>query len=190
MIRTLRGILKEIGTDFVVVETAGVGFKIFSNKKTIDSLTGKKGEVKLYCHLYVRENTLELYGFRDARTLRLFEMLDSISGIGPKTALGVLDADVTEKIITAIVEKKADFLARTPGIGRKTAERVILELHNKINFPDSAEIAKTMDTDKDLEDALVGLGYSRRDARAAIARLGSKPSDLNSRLREALKYLS
>ncbi|MEX1014517.1 MAG: Holliday junction branch migration protein RuvA [Candidatus Paceibacterota bacterium] len=192
MIHTIEGVVKLKGENFVVVETGsagGLGFKVFTNKNILFSI--KKGKkISFFTYLYLRENEMELYGFKDEKTLRLFEMLKSVSGIGPKTALGVLDTDKTERIIAAIVEKRADFLTKTPGIGKKTADRVILELKSKLSLPKAGEITEVMDVDSDLEDTLASLGYPKKHIKRALSKLGDKPVELEERLKEALKLLS
>ncbi|MEX2436589.1 MAG: Holliday junction branch migration protein RuvA [Candidatus Paceibacterota bacterium] len=193
MIYTVSGKVIAKKEGFIVVEVGaslgGVGLKINSNKSTIDSF--KLGDkASFFTFLYVRETDLELFGFEDEKTLKLFEMLTSVSGIGPKTALGVLDTDETNKIIAAIVEKRPDFLTKASGIGKKTAERVILELHSKLSLPGAGSITEAMDTDSDVEEALVGLGYKRHHVKQAISKLGQEPKDLEGRLKEALKNLS
>lgn len=190
MIHTIKGKLISTTKEYVVVDIGSMGFKVLVSPGTIDSLPEIGKEVRLYCYLYVREKDLELYGFLNERSLKLFEMLTSVSGIGPKTAIGVLDISSVDKVIAAIVEKKTDFLTRAPGIGKKTAERAILELHNKLHLPDSEKIGSTMEIDSDVEDALVSLGYSKRDVKNAVSRLGEEPKKLEDRLREALKILS
>ena len=188
MLYTLSGKLKSKSEDFAVIENGGFGFKVFMNQRTMQSLP--TDNVELFVHLHVRENALDLYGFQDEKSRKLFEMLNSVSGIGPKTALGVLDTDTTEKIMAAIIEKKIDFLTKTSGIGRKTAERVILELRNKLSLPRAEALTKTMDVDADVEDALVNLGYPRREVKNALSRLGEKPEKWEERLKETLKFLS
>lgn len=190
MIYTLSGRLQSKGDGFLVVDVGGVGLKVFVYQRFLRALPDVGENINLYSYLYVRENVLELYGFPDEKSRKLFEMLDSVSGIGPKTALGVLDNDSVDRIIAAIVEKRADFLTRTSGIGRKTAERVILELHSKFSLPKAGEVTKAMDVDNDIEDTLHNLGYSRREVKDALTKLGPKPEKLEERLKEALRILS
>ena len=190
MLYTLRGKLVKSGDNFLILESGGFGFKVFSNSETL-SRFGKNGEeVMLFCFLYVREDSFELYGFLEEEALKLFEMLNSVAGIGPKTALGILNVDRVENIMAAIIEKRAELLMRSSGIGQKTAERIILELHNKIKLPRAGILTKTMDVDLEVEEALVSLGYSRNQVRKVLGGLGEEPKKLEERLRQALKLLS
>jgi Holliday junction DNA helicase RuvA len=115
----------------------------------------------------VREERIELFGFHGEEELKMFEMLNSVGGVGPKTALGVLDIDRVPNIMAAILEKRADVLTHASGIGKKTAERIILELHNKVKLPEGHE-TKGMNINREVEDVLVGLGYARHDIREAL----------------------
>lgn len=189
MIYTIRGNLSAKGGNFFVIESGGVGFKVFTNNRTVSSLPASGNEIKIFCFLYFREDKLELYGFLEEETLKLFEMLNTVSGVGPKTALGILDIAAAPRIIAAIIEKKLDLLTRASGIGRKTAERIILELREKLSLKESGETARLMEKDVDLEEALVGLGYSRAVAKDALSRIDPKAATLEERLKEALKRL-
>lgn len=189
MIYTLSGKIAERGDGYIVVETGGIGFKVSTNARTItNTLVGE--EVKLFSHLYVREDKLELYGFFEEGALKLFELLISVSGIGPKSTLAILDIDVTENIIAAIVGKRPDILTRASGVGLKTAERVILELQSRIKLPGgSKHITEAMDVNQEVEEALVGLGYSRLAVRGVMSRIGPEFKTLEDRLRQTLKTL-
>lgn len=196
MIHTLAGKITERSEGYIVVETGGVGFKVFTNTRTIANLAYRQagapagGDVKLFSHLYVREDKLELYGFFEEGALKLFELLISVSGIGPKTALAILDVDAAENIIAAIVGKRPDILTRASGIGQKTAERVILELQNRIKIPGGTKhLTEAMDVNQEVEEALVGLGYSRLAVRQVITNVGPEFKNLEDRLRQALKIL-
>lgn len=197
MIYTIRGKIISLRDSFVVVECGGVGFKIFTSKTTLHDLTGKPGrtpqtepeQTLFYCFLYVRESELELYGFADERSLKLFEMLNSVSGVGPKTALAVLDLDSATNIMAAIIEKKPDFLTRTSGIGRKTAERIILDLGGKLKLPEAKMLTEKMRVDVEVEEALVSLGYERREVKRTLQSLDDGTITIEDRLKSALKNL-
>jgi Holliday junction DNA helicase RuvA len=189
MIYTLAGRVSLKAQNFFVLDVGGVGFKVFSNQDSLAKVV--EGEsAKIFCFLYVREDQLELYGFAEEQALKLFEMLNTVSGIGPKTALGILDTDSVPNIMAAILEKKVEFLTRTSGIGRKTAERIILELHNKIKLPESKALTEKMSLDIEVEEALAGLGYRRADIKKALAGVGPEAKTLEERLRKTLKILS
>ncbi len=190
MIYSLQGKIKGVGDSFVVVETGGVGFKISSDSRTLRKLSKAEGAVKLFCYPYFREERFELYGFLEEETLRLFELLNTVAGIGPKTALGILDIAPVANIMAAIIEKKADFLTQSSGIGRKTAERIILELHSKIKLPKAKVLAEKIDIDREIEEVLVGLGYARNEVKRVVEAVPAEAKTLEERLRAALRTLS
>lgn len=189
MIYTVKGELTARGENFFVAEVHGVGFKIFTNHQTVLKLVPGQ-EIKVFCFLHVREELMELYGFLEEGTLKLFEMLNKVSGIGPKTALNVLDLDSTPNIMAAIIEKRVDLLTRSSGIGKKTAERIVLELQSKIKLPESRALTEKMKIDIEVEEALVSLGYLRGEVKRALSGLGEESQTLEDRLRSALKTLS
>lgn len=187
MIYSIEGKLEEVRDDFLALLAGQISFKVFSNKSTISRLSpGEK--VKLFCFLYFREDKFfELYGFLEKESVSLFEMLNSVSGIGPKTALNILELGSASDIASAIIEKKPELLTRVGGIGRKTAERVILELHNKIKLAGGASSEK-LKKDLELEEVLLGLGYSRSEVRKAL-KDKKMEGTIEERLRQALKEL-
>ena len=128
-----------------------------------------------------------IYGFSSEQELNLFGKLNSVTGIGPKTALGVLTIAKIDQIAAAINQGKADLLTKASGIGRKTAERIILELRGKLKSESSEQIVGRMESDLDIEEALIGLGYSRQQARNAISKVDAKTASFEDRLKEALK---
>lgn len=190
MIYTVTGKIAELGENFFVLETLGFGLKMFADDRTLAKLPPAGTEVKLFTFLYVREEQFEMYGFLREEELRFFEMLNTIAGIGPKTALAILDSDSVENIMAAIIERRTELLTRTSGIGQKTAERIILELHNKIKLPKAKSLTKAMDLNAEVEEALVGLGYRRGEVRRALEKLGSGSQTFEERFRTTLKILS
>lgn len=143
--------------------------------------------VDLFCHLHVREDALDLYGFLTEAELGLFEALISVTGVGPKSALNIMSVTRADQLAAAINEGRTELLTKASGIGRKTAERVVLELKGKLSFGSTARTLNLLESDLDLEEALVGLGYSKQQAKAAISRIDPKLKDFNSRLKEALR---
>ncbi|OGM98698.1 MAG: Holliday junction DNA helicase RuvA [Candidatus Yanofskybacteria bacterium RIFCSPHIGHO2_01_FULL_41_26] len=191
MIHFLTGKIITKGENFAVVENSGIGFKIFLTSDAIRKLPDNDSPVKLFCYLYIREETgLELYGFLKEEELNFFGLLNSISGIGPKTALNILAIDRLENIMAAIIENRPDLLTRASGIGQKTAERVILELKSKIKLKTAKILTQKLDLDTEVEEALVGLGYSRRQVREILSKIPSEMTKIEERLREALRFLS
>ncbi len=189
MLYTLTGTLRGTSEGAFVVEIGGLGIRILTNGRTLERLPGAGATVTLYTRLYIREDQWELYGFLEEQTLKLFELLIGVSSVGPKTALGVLESDSVENLIAAILERRPELLTRAPGIGRKTAERVILELQNKVRLAGATARTEAMDLNAEVEDALVGLGYRRADVRRVLEKLDSKEKTLEERLRAALRAL-
>jgi len=190
MIYTLAGIVSERQTSFFVVECGGVGFQVLSNARTLSALPREGEKVKIFCFAHFRDEEIQLFGFLDEQTLRLFQLLKTVASVGPKTALGILDLDSVENIMAAIVEKRADVLSRASGIGKKTAERIILELHNKIALSESGERAEKIGMDVEVEDVLANLGYPRQNIRNILRELPSAQKEtIEERLRSALREL-
>lgn len=189
MIYTLEGRLGAVGDNFLALSVGGIGFKVYTNKQTIAGLPRIGEELSMYCYTYVREDALDLYGFRDEGALKLFELLNAVSGIGPKTALAILDLDTVPNIMAAIIEKRTDLISRAPGIGEKTAGRVVLELQNRIKLPKANALSQAMGVNAEVEEALVGLGYNRSDVRKVLGEIDAEKKTLEERLREALKMM-
>lgn len=189
MIYSVRGTLREKKDHFAVVEVGGVGIKIILNKRTLHALPNPGTPLSLFCHLHVKEDALELYGFEKEAELDLFELLISVSGVGPKSALSVLEIAEFAQLSAAIKEGRPDLLTRASGIGRKTAERIILELKNKVEAKRSDIMIRKMESDSDIVEALTGLGYRRDQAKAALQNVDDKLVGLEARLKAALKIL-
>lgn len=171
----------------VVVENNGIGYKIFTTAHALGRLAGEE-TVRLFLHTYVREDILALYGFLEEADLAMFEMLISVSGIGPKAALGILSIADAKTVRMAISREDASILTRVSGVGKKTADRVILELGNKIaKLPAMEEGNVSADTDA--LDALVSMGYSIPEAREALKNVSKEVVDVGERVKSALKQL-
>ncbi len=186
MIGSLRGTVRGTVRGSIVVDVAGVGYRV---SLTADTLTrvSEGDTVELWTYLAVRENALDLYGFTDKHDLQWFELLLTVSGVGPKSALAILNAVNTRDLETAIGRNDAASLSRAHGVGKKTAEKIVLELREKVG---SVEKSVAGTGDGDVVDALVGLGYSQKEARDAVRAL---PKDLVSpeeKIREAIKIAS
>lgn len=189
MIYSISGKLSVKSGHFAVVDAAGLGLKIFTNRRTLDALPTLGSSIKFFCHLHLREDGLELYGFLAPEELNFFELLISVSGVGPKSALAILEIAELKNLAAAIKEGRPDLLTRASGIGRKTAERIILELKSKVQSEKSEVVVGKMETDVDLVETLVGLGYRRDQAKSALSRVNEKMIDLEERLKAALKIL-
>ena len=190
MIYSVSGKLALKSDHFVVIEAGGIGLKLMVGEGTIKALPPVGSIAKLFSYMNVRENGIELYGFTSEDELEYFEMLISVSGVGPKSAISILDVAKITELSAAIKEGRPDLLTRASGIGRKTAERIIVELRTKVQSAKSGLVVEKMETDSDLIEALSGLGYRREEARAALAKVEAKVVGVEARLKEALKHLS
>ncbi|OGI25562.1 MAG: Holliday junction DNA helicase RuvA [Candidatus Moranbacteria bacterium RBG_13_45_13] len=187
MIAKIQGKIAFFRDNYVVVDVAGVGYKVFVTEFTMGKIAGKK-EIELYTHTYVREDTLSLYGFLTLDELEMFELLISISGIGPKAAIGILSIAEPKTIRTAIISDDSSILTRVSGVGKKTAQRVILELKNRIaELP--GEDQGVARADSEAIEALTSLGYSVSQAREALKAVPENVKDVSNRVRAALKSL-
>lgn len=169
----------------LIISVGGLGYKVAAPKGF--TLTLSIGaSVALWTHLAVREDALDLYGFPTEDELRIFNLLHSVSGIGPKSALAIVDIASVETLRSAISEGNAGYLTKVSGIGKKTADKIILELHDKIGLP---EAGGTLKGDEEALEAMRALGYSPQEAREALKKVPRTITNANDRLREALKLM-
>ena len=193
MIASLRGTIIHIGIDHAVLETGGVGYLVYAPRSVLGGLSAGEAAF-LYTVLIVREDAMTLYGFTATEQRTLFEQLLSVTGVGPKVALSVLSAGSLDEMRAAIGGGDVTRLAKVPGIGKKTAERLVLELKGKIDLrglsvPSVAAAPAPNSLNADLIDLLTSLGYSSAEASAAVAALpADAPANLEDRLRLALRY--
>ncbi len=194
MIASSRGTLIAFGIDHVVVEAGGIGYHIFVPNSVLQTIGTPGGEVMLYTHLHVREDALILYGFGSPDQRAFFETLISVTGVGPRMALGLLSAAPLDQLQHAIASEDMSLLARVPGIGKKTAARLVLELKGKLDLSKltprgTSTTPATTALNAELQDVLISLGYSVPEAQSAVASLpADAPPDLEERLRIALRY--
>lgn len=190
MISRLRGMLIEATEKYVVLDVQGVGYKIYCAPETIAQLQQHRDETALFTHLAVREDALDLYGFPSLDELSFFELLITVSGVGPKSALGILSVATTDTLKKAIGTGDTSYLTKVSGIGRKTAEKVVLELRDKMRaHVDMKETPGTLRAESDAIEALKALGYSQNEARDALKEVSPEISGTNARIKEALKIL-
>jgi Holliday junction DNA helicase RuvA len=188
MIYKLSGPASEVFEDFAVISVGGIGYKVHMSARALSGLQAGS-ETDIFCHLHVREDALDLYGFRGENELEFFEMLLDVSGVGPRSALAVLDVADLSELGAAIQEGRPDLMTRAAGIGRKTAERIVLDLKGKVKVGGAEEMVKRMESDNDILETLVGLGYRRDQAKAALEKLDKGTTGVEARLKEALKAL-
>lgn len=187
MIGHLEGNVRALRAGFAIIAAGGVGYKVAATKQALAGLRlGEKAS--LWTHLAVRENALDLYGFADEEELYFFNLLLSVSGIGPKSALAILDIATVETLRAAIAGGKASYLTNVSGIGKKTAEKIIVELRDKVGL--SLEGAGgVLKGDEEALEAMRSLGYTPQEARDALRLVPQEITGSNERLREALKLM-
>lgn len=198
MIAYISGKLEEIYSDRIVVEAQGVGFEILTYDYVIRKLPSLHSDVKIVTYMDVKEDDMRLFGFLTPTEKDLFIKLISVSGIGPKGALSILDELGPDNLCAAIISGDHKAISKANGIGSKTAQKVVLELRDKLNlegtiFDTSAAEAFDEDSESDISDAaqaLVALGYSNTDALKAIRKVeGADKMKTEDIIRNALKYL-
>ena len=201
----LKGTLEEITEDNIVVEVGNIGYNVKVSTTTADLLPSLGNEVKIYTYTLVREDTFSLYGFLTRDDLEIFKKLITVNGIGPKGGLAILSVMSADALRFAIMAGDAKSIAKAPGIGNKTAERVILDLRDKVSLEDTlrglgepAGVASAVSggggpdnaMKKEAIEALVALGYSASDATAAVKKVEmSEETTVESILKMALKYM-
>lgn len=197
----IKGELAEINTDHIVIEAGGIGYQVFISLQTFDYLPSVGENLKIYTYLYLREDAMILYGFPTKDDLELFKLLISVSGIGPKGGLAILSTLEADDLRFAILSGDAKAISKAPGVGGKTAQRVILELKDKLSLEDAFE-AKTEHVQKnaaaaggsvknDAVMALTALGYSSTESLKAVSAVEiTEDMDVEEVLKAALKHLS
>ncbi len=186
MLSYLKGKIKIKTDQFIVLEVHGIGYKVFVPQNVAENLNQEGEEQELYIYQYVAEDRQELYGFHRFSDLEFFELLISVSGIGPKSALGVMAIASTKTLRQAIVSEDTSVFTKVSGVGQKTAERVILELKNKL--PDVIGYRVSTESGEAI-DALVELGYPQKQAREVLAKAPSNLTLLGEKIKWALRNL-
>ena len=192
MIGSLRGKLTEKRPNQILIEVGGVGYQVLIPLSTFAGLGALHEEINVLVHTHVREDQFSLYGFLTAREKQCFELLISASGVGPSLALKILSGMGLEQLIPAIRKGDIAQLVRIPGVGRKTAERVVLELRDKlaaVDVPETGKPATRSQMESDVASALVNLGYDERSVERAIEKSRAGAADFEELLRAALQLL-
>jgi Holliday junction DNA helicase RuvA len=190
MISSLSGTVAIIGKDHVLLTIGGVGLKVFVPKPVLENLSGTGRSLSLRTHLIVRENELSLYGFESGEDLHLFEMLLDVNGVGPKVGLAILSTLSPDILKGAIIREETNVLQRVPGIGKKTAERIMFQLRDKLDLTgDVPDTPFVSDVDADVIDILTGLGFSIVESQAALQHIPREVTGIDARVQQALQYL-
>lgn len=199
----IRGTLTDMEADHIVVEASGVGYQIYTTAQTFDYLPSVGEEVKVYTYLYIREDAMMLYGFLTKDDLHVFKLLLGVNGIGPKGALAILSVMSTDDLRFAVLGDDVKAIAKAPGVGAKTAQRLILELKDKLNLEDAFEQKiennqkknesnlHAKDAKNEAVQALVALGYSSSEALKAVSGIEiTEETEVEDILKAALKNMA
>lgn len=199
MFSYIKGILAEKGDDYAVVECGGVGFKIYTSLNSLSDVKCVQGaEVVFHTYMYIKEGIMDLYGFSTKEELEFFEMLISVNGVGAKGASAILSTLNPSKLAVTIVTGDASAIKKAPGIGNKTAQRIILELKDKIKNEALAsadtdafsEVVPAASNERDeAVNALIALGYSGAEAKNAVAKVAASVTEVEDMIKNALKNL-
>lgn len=187
MIAWLSGTVRSRDSRGVVLDVQGVGYLVYGTPSLVAGAEVNSSQ-SYHTYLHVTDSAQDLYGFTTAQELALFKQLVGVSGVGPRSALAVLSAGTPAQVTSAIVSNDVAFLTTAPGVGRKTAERIGVELRDKLTVP--ADDGTLPGNDATVMEALIGLGYRERDVREAVRTLAADPADTAARLKEALQKLS
>lgn len=190
MIASLSGTVRKVEAGSLVIAVGGVGVRVYVPKTVMENVGGLGRSIALHTHLMVRETELSLYGFETEEDLMLFEVLLGVNGVGPKVALAILSTLSPELLKSAIMREETAVLQRVPGIGRKTAERIMFQLRDKLDLTQvSTAVPLVSDVDADVIDILTGLGFSIVEAQAALQNLPREVKGVDERVQLALQYL-
>ncbi len=190
MIASLRGRLEATGGDWAIVDVNGVGFRVFAPTSTLSTFGKIGGQVRLFTHLHVREDVLALYGFSTFEELALFQTLTGVSGVGPKLGLAMLSSLKVDQIVAAVASGDVELLTTVPGIGKKIAGRLLLELKDKVGAGLNLVPLQDSQGQTDVLAALTTLGYSVAEAARAVASLPDDDLSLEEKVRQALGYFA
>lgn len=190
MISHLRGIPLHTTDKSVVLDVQGVGYLVYTTTDALSRINSfETKEIELWTHMSVRENAMELFGFFNLEELDFFQMLIEISGIGPRGALGIIGMGSVDTLKNAIASGDTGYLTKVSGIGRKTAEKIVLELKDKLTLRGHSAESGTLRSESDVAQALMALGYPQHEIRDALKDIPDTATDTNSRIKEALKIL-
>ena len=190
MIASLSGTVQKIEASSLVVAVGGVGVRVFVPRTVLENVGGVGRVIGLHTHLQVRESDLSLFGFESEDDLEFFEVLLGVQGVGPKVALAILGALSPELLKSAIMREETAVLQRVPGIGKKTAERIMFQLRDKLDLGGAAAaLPLVSDVDADVIDILTGLGFSIIEAQTALQHVPREVQAMDERVQGALQYL-
>lgn len=187
MISRIEGKIVKIGDKYVVIDIGGLGYKVYTTNEILSSSSLDETKI-LQTHLVVREDAQDLYGFPNEEELDFFELLLGVSGIGPRSALSIMNITTVDSLKKAIATGDTAYLTKVSGIGRKTAEKIVIELRDKLSA--HTKDAGSLRGESDAIEALRSLGYSLEEARDALRKVTTDSEDTGIKVKEALKILS
>lgn len=190
MIARLEGLIIHQTEKFIIIDVQGVGYKLFVTTDTLaTSILGEHASFWVYTS--VRENAIDLYGFKNTNEMAFFELLLDVSGIGPKSALSILAVAPIDTLKRAIAMGDTSYLNKVSGIGKKTAEKIVVELRDKLqSYKEDGDTPQILKDESDIIEALKSLGYSQNEARDSLKEVPADVIGTNARIKEALKILS
>lgn len=197
MFSYIKGILEVKNLNYVVIDVKGIGFKIFMSESAIQRLEETGNTVKIYTHMNVKEDDLSLYGFITNEELRMFELLIGVSGVGAKSAISMLSSITPSKFALAVISNDVKTLTKIPGIGPKSAQRIILELKDKLKTEEAIqtnniELKTSIVENNKLEEAVQALkvlGYTRQEIESVLAKIEVNTLTVEDIIRKALSFL-
>jgi Holliday junction DNA helicase RuvA len=189
MIAHLTGTILFVRENHLVLDVHGVGYKVHSTQCALEHAQTVR-ELAFHVHTVVREDALELFGFLTQEELDLFQMLIGISGIGPRSALGIIGLETPERLVHAIARGDVGYLTKVSGVGKKSAEKIVLELRDKVTTLTLSSAGETHHGDSDVLEALQALGYRALEAREVLRHIPEELTDQGDRIKEALRLLS
>lgn len=190
MIRLLKGIVEWSDNTHILVDVNGVGYHVYATHDVLANINNIGDAIKVFTHTHVREDLLELYGFATLEELKLFEQLISVSGVGPKTAIGIFTIGSREKIVQAILTNDPDFFTSVPRLGKKNAQKIIIELKNKVGTLENiGSVTSTDSSTNEVMNALKSFGFSPREITDTLQTIDTEGKSVSEKIRLALKQL-
>ncbi|MFZ5965750.1 MAG: Holliday junction branch migration protein RuvA [Bacillota bacterium] len=197
MYQYIKGILAFSGEDFVVIENNGIGYRIHTSNFSMSDLGQADDRVTLFTQLIVREDDMTLYGFSTKEELKMFQLLTTVSGVGPKVAVGILSSIAFSKLVSIIMNGDVTSLTKAHGVGKKTAQRIILELKEKVDLKSTISVTTLDDIfygdaeeDDEVVTALITLGYGKAEAQQAVNQVKTQAANVEDMMKKALRILA
>ena len=188
MIGSIKGVLELKNLPYIIVDVHGVGYKLLSPGK-ISSKLVIGDQVQFFTYTHVREDVLELYGFQSPEELKLFEKLISVSGVGPKTAVTIFSFGTKEEIIDAVIKGNVDFFTSVPRLGKKNAQKIIIELRSKLGSTDSLDLTEDTQETTEVISALKTFGFTVAEAKSALNSINGQGESVEEKIKLALRQL-